>query len=144
MWKDTVTQQVADGLYPCWQWSPAELHDSHSMPNIMMTVPIRMRWTVYDAYMGRGKKKILWGFSRNTGREEAMWMTRYRWKDNNKNGYSKSRMWMYEEINLGHDSNQWWGPVNIEISLWVPDNMETAPPKEFLYLLLIKDSASLN
>jgi len=42
--------------------------------------------------MGRGEEKTLWGFSRNTEREEAMWMTRYKWKDNNKNGYSTSRM----------------------------------------------------
>jgi hypothetical protein len=49
----------------------AEIHDLHSMPNIMMTIR---------------------GFSRNTETEEVMWMTRHRWKDNNKNGYSRSRM----------------------------------------------------
>jgi hypothetical protein len=45
----------------------------------------------YDACQGRRKEKTLWGFSRNTEREEAMWMSRHRQKDN-KNGYSRS--WM--------------------------------------------------
>jgi len=45
----------------------------------------------YDARQGRREKKTLCGFSRNTEREEAMWMSRHRRKDN-KNGYS--RRWM--------------------------------------------------
>jgi hypothetical protein len=41
---------------------------------------------------GERRRENPMDFSRNTEREEAMWMTRHTWKDNNKNGYSRSRM----------------------------------------------------
>lgn len=78
----------------------------------------------YDACKG-GEEKYSWGFGRNTEREEAIWMTRHRLKDSTNIDIKelgcegvKRFIWAMIAISSG-------APVNMEISLWIPQNVET-------------------